>query len=528
MTKAFQLPTLANRLTKSQVSKSGFQLLKQLKLIFMNNKTLLPLFVFVLLMNSETKSQSSFEIHYALPGFQLVRNIFEVENNNYVAICNSGYDDNLPIQNTFFLKFSDENNINEYAIQKQDTITNITKGFAKENGNYLLMGSVRDTLSTSSNLKLYICEVTEGFSIVWEKMYDVPEEHKTLRIIDYRIGDNGVLTIEGHFRPIDEKYTDPYLFFVKLSMEGEMLGHNYQTEYQSILTGENLIIKPDENGYYLFGQVKDSLGWSFDWLSIDTNLNIIDRGNFYGIWNFFGEYVTVRKLSNNNLLYISINGGSFYYDVIDVRISDMDLDFMADTMLIRQDTNMYPGSYNGMDFITEDEIFIVGFTPGFMFLPGTNDYKIYVLDSELNYKGAKVYGGETRYSITDIVATSDGGCLVAGVVPDFEGSYDYVVYIRKIESGDIYTYAEETIDPNDRDVSVWPNPFGDHIIVQTLRKGLKFLLFDEKGKMVLQTDILSNQPNSINSGAIPNGAYVYKVFSIEGDKLVQTGKLIKQ
>ena len=491
-------------------------------------KTLLPLFVFVLLINSGTKSQNTFEIHVSQAGFQLVRNIFEVENNNYVAICNSDYDDNLPIQNTFFLKFSDENNINEYVIQKQDTVTNITKGFAKNNGNYLLMGSVRDTLSTNSHIKLYVCEVTEGFSIVWEKMYDVPEEHKKIRIIDYRIGDNGVLTIEGHFRPIDEKYTDPYLFFVKLTMEGEMLGSNYSSKYQSIGRSEDMIIVSDVTGYYLFGQVKDSLGWSFDWLSIDTNLNIIDRGNFYGTWDYFGGNVTVRNLSNNNLLYISTNGGSFFYDVIDMRISDMGLDFLKDTMLIRQDTNMYPGYFNGMDFIDEDEIFIVGYTPGFMFLPGTNDYKVYVVDSELNFKGAKVYGGETRYEMTDIVATSDGGCLVAGAVPDFEGSYDYDIYIRKMMAGDIYTNAEETPVPNDRDVSVWPNPFGDKILAQTFRKGLQFQLFDEKGEMVAQESLSPNGPNSIHSAFLKKGAYIYKIVAIEKGQTIQSGKLIKK
>jgi len=42
----------------------------------------------------------------------------------------------------------------------------ITKGFAKDNGNYYLMGSVRDTLAPEAATKLYICEVTADFSIV--------------------------------------------------------------------------------------------------------------------------------------------------------------------------------------------------------------------------------------------------------------------------------------------------------------------------------------------------------------------------
>ncbi len=390
------------------------------------------------------------------------------------------------------------------------------------------MGSVRDTIDPEAGIKLYFCEVSSNFTIVWEKMYDVPEEHEKIRINDYRIGDNDVITLEGHFIPINEKYTDPYLFFVKLTMEGEILGNNFTSRYQSISRNEDLIIKPDAAGYYVFGDVKDSLGWSFEWLSIDSNFNIIDRGDFYGTWNFFGSSVTVRKLSNNHLLYISRNGGTFYYDAIDVRISDMGLDFLKDTMLIRQDTNMYPGSFNGMDFIDEDEIFIVGYTPGFMFMPSTNDYKIYVLDSELNFKGAKVYGGETRYNITDILATSDGGCIVAGAVPDFEGSYDYDIYIMKTMANDIYTHAEETPDLNDRDVSVYPNPFGDMILVNTFGKGLEFQLYDEKGKMILQMDILPNQPNIINSGFIPKGTYVYKIVSISRNKTTQTGKLIKQ
>jgi len=494
----------------------------------MANRITFPLILIIsVLSTNNLKPQNPFEIHLNLPGFQYVRNIFEVENNNYVAICNHDFTYNMPVNNSLFLKFSDENNITEYAIQKQDTVTNITKGFTKDNGNYFLMGFIRDTLDPETLTKLYICEVDSGFTIVWEKMFDVPEQHKKIRLINYKISNNGIITMEGHFIPISEKETDPYLFFVKLTVEGEMLGNNYNSKYQSINLDEDIIIKNDNSGYYLFDNVKDSLGWSFDWLSIDTNLNIIDRGGFYGTWNFFGSYVTVRKLSNNNLLYISHNGGTFYYDVIDVRISDMDLNFLKDTMLIRQDTNMYPGSYNGMDFISEDEIFVVGYTPGFMFLPGSTDYKIYVLDSELNFKGAKIYGGETRYAILNLLATSDGGCIVGGAVPDFEGSYDSDIYIRKIMTGDIYTHAEETPNPNDRDVSVWPNPFRDIISVYTHRKGLRFQLYGENGKMVLQVGILPNQANNINSGFVPKGAYVYKLISIEGDKIVQTGKLIK-
>ena len=494
----------------------------------MFNKLLFSLTVLVLIFAGESKTQNQFEIHYNLPGFEYVYGIFEGEGNNYIAICSFDYDDNIPVKNTLFLKFSDENNITEHVIQKQDTVINITAGFTKENGNYFLMGSVMDTLDPAANIKLYACEVNSSFEIVWEKKFDVPQQQKKIRINDYKIGDNGIITIEGHFMQIEEKETDPYLFFVKLTMDGEMLGNNFLPRYQAIFAGEDLVIKNDEDGYYLLGFVKDSLGWSFNWLSIDIELNVIDRGGFYGTWNFFSNPLTVKKLSNNNLLFISSNGGSFYYSVIDVRISNMDLNFLADTMLIRQDTNMYPGMYNGMDFIDEDEIFIVGNTLDFLFLPGTTDYKIYVLDSDLNFKGAKVYGGETRYAISDILATSDGGCIVAGAVPDFEGSYDYDIYIMKTMAGDIYTHAEETPDPNDRDVSVCPNPFRDIISVFTFRKGLQFQLYGEKGNMVLQVDILPNQANSINSAIVPNGAYVYKVILIEGNKLVQTGKLIKQ
>ena len=121
--------------------------------------------------------------------------------------------------------------------------------------------------------------------------------------------------------------------------------------------------------------------------------------------------------------------------------------------------------------------------------PGTEVFRFHIFDSNLNLKGVKEYGGDKRYWFFNMMVTSDGGCLLTGMVPDYDGSWNHDAYVVKVMPDDILTFAEETPFDFDRDVIVFPNPFSTEINIQTVRKNLTFNMFDIMGNQVFSKEM---------------------------------------
>ena len=180
----------------------------------------------------------------------------------------------------------------------------------------------------------------------------------------------------------------------------------------------------------------------------------------------------------------------------------------------------------GLGYIDPNTIWIARFDGTLTNVTGTEVFRFYIFDSNLNLKGVKEYGGTTRYWFYDLLVTSDGGCLLTGMVPDYEGSWNHDAYVIKVMPEDILTFAEETPFDFDRDVLVFPNPFSTEINVQTVRENLTFNIFDVAGKLVLSKKIDQIPNYTLSTGNINPGFYFYTVS--DNGRVIQTGKLIKQ
>jgi len=182
--------------------------------------------------------------------------------------------------------------------------------------------------------------------------------------------------------------------------------------------------------------------------------------------------------------------------------------------------------FNGMDYTDENNIWLGAFNWIPPWVSGTEVFYVQVLGADGQMKGMKSYGGDTRYLFNSLIATSDGGCLMTGLVPDYDGADNNNGYIIKVMPGDILTHAEDTPYEHDMDVAVFPNPFTERLHFKTARKNLRVSLLDNMGKEVFKGQLAGIERKGIDTGHLPVGFYYYTIM--DNGRTIQSGKLIKE
>jgi hypothetical protein len=144
-------------------------------------------------------------------------------------------------------------------------------------------------------------------------------------------------------------------------------------------------------------------------------------------------------------------------------------------------------------------------------------------------KGLKYYSGNMNYMCTVVTATNDGGCIISGSAYDWQNNppEDVNVWIKKVFPEDIITDAEETPDPSDSDIIVYPNPGSDQITIKTFRKNLVFKLKTIDGKYILEEDVKDIPFQKLNTYNLAVGSYNYQVWDKFKKTIIDSGVWIK-
>jgi len=471
-------------------------------------------------------SQQSFELTVSTDENEMFNFSFMDFENNYISIGGASGNFSSDSTNGFVVKYDNFGNIiNQKEVIKLDTTFGFKYGLVKGNGNYILLGTFSDSISPSDRNVTYLCEMTPQLDIVWEKVYEIPEPYINHLLINFLIDSDSNIIIQG--RVDSSMYsTDDLLFTSMYDMEGNQLAYNLYENWTDYGAYNEFIFNYDSTGFYLIGQI----GINYvtrDWVEFDNNLNIIGSGDIENWVSLLSSPVSAQWLSNGNMIIANrTNGISFpTYQDLEVRIVDQEFNMLKDT-IIYYDEYVYLPVNKGLGFIDENNIWIATFQGSPTFLLGTAVFNIHVFDSNLNLKGVKEFGGDTRYWFYDLTVTSDGGCLLTGIIPDYEGSFNSDAYVIKVMPDDIITHAEETPFDFDTGVFVFPNPFSTEINIQTEQKGLTFNLYDATGRCYLNSGILSNSNNILSSGNIKPGFYFYTIQY--QNRIIQSGKLIKE
>jgi len=416
--------------------------------------------------------------------------------------------------------------INEKAVLKIDTSYIYKYGFQKANGNYFIMGTLTDLVSKYDFNVTYLCELDQNLNLVWEKMHTIPDAYNHHALLNFLIDNDSNIFIQG--RADSSLYgCDDLLFISTITPDGDLLDFKFYEHWKDYGNYGAFLFNFDSTGFILLGNLASgTAGFYNEWVELDLNLNIINQVTFIDFEHKVSTPISAKWLSNGNLLIADIatiepiTNKDLY-----IKIMDQELNKVKDT-LIYYDESIYIPNNNGLDFTNENEIWVGAYECMFTNFPGTEVFRIHIFDSELNLKGLKVFGDDRRYWFFDLMASSDGGCIMTGMIPDYEGADNQDGYIIKVMPEDIITGAEEILFEFDRDVAVNPNPFNEYLILETVHQNLRFSLFSIDGKMVSSEKLSSTPFFRLSTSHIQQGLYYYKVFC--NNVVIQYGKLIKQ
>ena len=467
-----------------------------------------------MIFNLKSLCQNSFEIKIEYPYKDFGLFSFEACENYYSL---GMFVDSLQYGNALMIKYTNENVLLLSEIIKQDTHSIFNFGLEKVNNNILLIGRIIDTNYQSY---IWVAEVTSNLEFVWEQHHFItPDDYEVFSLYDMVIDQNNHIVLAGHLDNYNPSSIQGFLI-VKLDMEGNLLNYNYyDTIYFDGDPGADLVVKQDGTGYYYFG------GGSYEWVEFNNDLEYVAGGYHINWPHDLGGTISAKYLSNGNLMFVGMKSNSTYFYDLQLLIYNSELQNIKDTVIV-EDGRQYPARLKGMDFITEDNIW-VAVHDSWISPYGTEIYKIYIFDSDWNVKGSKYYGGDTQYDFNYVTATYDGGCIITGTCNQEEGSLDQDIFIKKVMPDDILTGTDEKVFTEFKDVLVYPNPVSDKIFLKTDRKGLCLNLYNANGRIVYQSGIDVHRRNEINIAWLPAGLYIYSITNANG-KAIDGGKLLKR
>ena len=195
------------------------------------------------------------------------------------------------------------------------------------------------------------------------------------------------------------------------------------------------------------------------------------------------------------------------------------------------DTVDFPAFWGGIDFKNKDSIFIGGTRDmwGSYYNRWPSWFVILQTDSLLNIRWERFYGGDAYYMMGKLIATNDGGCIVAGTRYDYMNTYEQEtdIIVLKLNGDGLITSNQGKPSIEMHEAIVYPNPGNAEIVVRIAvqYKHSVFELFDINGRHILKKDFTGTQ-GQVNTTFLENGTYIYRITSNDG--LFETGKWIKQ
>ena len=450
---------------------------------------------------------------------------FETTNGNFISI-GSVNDKNINNRQNggLLVEFNNSSILNINNFYKQDTSLYFYRGFQKENGNYFIYGLLSDSIWEQTYYKhLYLCEIAPDFQVVWEKTYPVPEGY-TLHLGNFVIDNSNCLVIFSSLRIVP--YSNEHLYLNKFDQEGNLIATTFEPDYAASPYND-IILKPDGSGYFIIGGLTIN-NISKNTFEIDTSLNIVNAGGCLGGDNWLSYPCSAKYLPDGGLFIVnneSQETPGAYID-LEVRVTDDQFNTISDTVIIDPD-NVYTPVNEGVDYVYDDLIWTCTFSYYPTSWQGTEIFKVYLFDKEMNMKGMKVFGGDSRWWLIDVTATTDGGCIFTGIIREEGGttSFDNDLYILKVMPEDVITNIPDFETAYCEKIETFPNPVKDKFHVKGVSSKMKLTIASLEGKRLLTKDLIADTENIINTSSLNSGIYFFKI--VDGNQTLKSGKLIK-
>ena len=388
--------------------------------------------------------------------------------------------------------------------------------FQGENGEFNIVASLYDTTDLFKKAGIALYKMTEQLSVYNERIFYFPPDYYLSAIFANREEDGNIL-VGGAVR-INTSTHHPFIYefnsdfdSLKAKVFTENGNYGIFSKFEKLSNNNYWVIKMLQQRYEI----------------LDTSFNIISNqripnqlnGNFGVEWDTDTSfYLLGADGSGGNLAYIhqfhpTDTTGHLYKNWRET------------------DTVDFPALWNGLDFQNKDSIFIGGTRNMWIgyYNPWPSWFVVLQTDSLLNIRWERFYGGDAYYKMGKVVATHDGGCLVAGTRYDYLNTTEQEtdIIILKLNSEGLILGNPENPGIKMHEAIVYPNPGNEEIKVRIAVQHKQSLieLFDLNGRLVLKENFTGTE-GSINTTFLPSGTYIYKITSENG--LNESGKWVKQ
>lgn len=469
-------------------------------------------------------AQNSFELKHGVPEMDDGTG-FTLEKDGYYYSFGNRSNYNINIQVPLVLKISADGMLmQESSFYKQDTMYGFHYAQPKPNGNFLVLGYLKHYQDSRHNI-IYVCELTSNLEIVWEKMDTIPFDspYSGIEMENTLITPDGLVLLQGKFT-LEQYGSSNFVFFAKYDLNGNQVDF---IAYQNCVdhnNGSTLFYDVDSTAFFLIGRLTHDIAYR-SYIKFDLDLNVIESGEFECNTSFLFDPISAVRLSNGNAILANRSTeitGSDYSD-LEMRLYDENYNLIRDT-IINHDERVSIPSYRGLDYVYEDNIWVATFelmwATGII---GTEVFRLFVFDKQLNLKGKKVFGGDKRYWFWDLLATTDGGCILTGHVPEFEGSDFADSYFIKVMPDDILTKVNKS--KLNRKTKVFPLPANNVLNINNLNVDSELIIYDLIGKQLVSYQ-LSKGDNIVKLDLLEPGIYI-GVIILDGN-VFENLKILKK
>ena len=422
---------------------------------------------------------------------------------------------------SYLYKIDETGDTVSYEFSKTDTILvyyNMIRNDLGEPG-YLLSGLGRAL--DNDNIFTVFTRLDTALNIMWEKIYKFNYFYSAWSMRMLQLKDSSFLY-----------YCSPRLnikmFLFKLSYEGDSLAYRAY-EGDSAGWAQSITYNPDSTGYWLHNEWGHYQSGGSRISCIEVNENLEQTGVYY----YYGPYqapFNSQLMPDGTLitagLSIMANPEPVKYYITVIKY-DSSFNQMYLNNMTNPDTNSRGGEINAVDYYYPDCIYVAG-THNLQGLSGHEPSWLYVskLNDTLGIDFEKYLGGDDYYMLFSVVATKDGGVLLAGTraqvgAPDFHRDG----YIIKLDSTGCITNLSANSTIQIKDALVYPNPGSEKLMVRTALKNCVLRLYDMKGLEILK-QTLDRHITEINTRQLKPGTYVYVIQ--QNNNIVENGKWIKQ
>ena len=389
-------------------------------------------------------------------------------------------------------------------------------------GNFIFYGYAYKTLPYSKRIYIFFAEFNSELDTIWTSWCPglINDEILSFRAVILNNKNLGFFITK---RPAESKLKT-YLLLYEFSQTGQLVS----TKSTRVPHGgkiQNIFVNPDSiNSYSL---ISTDFGAYVQLNILNSELNLIFLKEFI---TPIRDNITVKKYFDkyyfSGYLHFTLEEK---YQIYSAVLDDY-LDSLKTSVFGKDDMiNDYPALYRSLDFISENSIYF-GATTNMINPPGliynNTWFMLNKTNSDLNPLWTKWYGGNAYYEMSCILATNDGGCMMAGNKIDLNtNNLIRNIYLLKVDENGTFTGMDYFQLKPEQLISIYPNPGNIVLIVKSGFNDAVFLLIDITGKIILKEKIQNNS-NSFNISHLSKGMYFYRIYNDKG--LFDSGKWIKQ